>query len=105
MAAHPIGSRAKLREGEGYVVTVAGHAIAVFLVAGKLYALDNICSHADAALGEGSVDSDELCVECPLHGSIFSLTTGKALTLPAYKSVKTYPVWAEEDVLFVEYPA
>ncbi|SVD83361.1 uncharacterized protein METZ01_LOCUS436215, partial [marine metagenome] len=55
----------------------------------RIYALDDICSHEDVSLSEGEVDIDECALECWKHGSLFSLETGEALSLPATKSVKT----------------
>lgn len=104
MPAIVIGAPADVPEGAGKTFMVQGHAIAVFQVDGTFYALDDTCSHADASLGAGEVDSDELCVECPLHGSQFDLQTGVPRTLPAFAPVRTYPVRVEADQLVVEYP-
>jgi nitrite reductase/ring-hydroxylating ferredoxin subunit len=41
------------------------------------HAIEDACNHAGASLAEGSRDGD--CVTCPLHGYIFSLTTGALL--------------------------
>jgi 3-phenylpropionate/trans-cinnamate dioxygenase ferredoxin component len=41
-------------------------------------------------------------VECPRHGSLFDLRTGKPTTLPAYVPVDTFPVLIEDDVVKVE---
>jgi 3-phenylpropionate/trans-cinnamate dioxygenase ferredoxin subunit len=104
MAAIVLGAPADVPEGEGKTFMIKDHAIAVFQVEGTFYALDDTCSHADASLGAGEVDSDERCVECPLHGSLFDLETGTPRTLPAFTPVKTYKVWVEGEQLFVEYP-
>jgi 3-phenylpropionate/trans-cinnamate dioxygenase ferredoxin component len=104
MAAIVLGATADVPAGAGKTFMVENHPIAVFQVEGRFYALDDTCSHADASLGVGEVDSDELCVECPLHGSLFDLATGTPRTLPAFAPVKTYKVWVEHDQLFVEYP-
>ena len=41
-------------------------------------------------------------VECPRHGSLFDLHTGKPLTLPAYVPVDTFPVLVEDGVIKLE---
>ena len=41
-------------------------------------------------------------VECPRHGSLFDLTTGKPLTLPAYVPVETFPVIIEDETIKLE---
>ncbi|WP_129671262.1 non-heme iron oxygenase ferredoxin subunit [Candidatus Chloroploca sp. Khr17] len=103
MSAIQIGTLAEVPEEGGKAFTVEGHAIAVFRVEGELFAIDDTCTHDEASLSEGELDPDMLCIECPHHGALFSLRTGEARTLPAYKPVKTYRVYAEGDALFVEY--
>jgi 3-phenylpropionate/trans-cinnamate dioxygenase ferredoxin subunit len=89
--------------GTGKTFVIDEHPIAVFNIDGTFYALDDTCSHAEASLGEGEVDGDDLTVECPLHGSLFHLQSGKPRTLPAYEPVKTYTVKVEGDAVFVDY--
>jgi len=48
------------------------------------------CTHGDVSLSGGIVDPDECTLECPKHGSEFSLETGEALSLPALKPVPSY---------------
>ncbi len=64
------------------------------------YAIDDLCSHSEASLSDGEVYDCK--VECPLHGAEFDLTTGEAVTLPATKPVKTYPISIEDGYLFLE---
>ena len=45
------------------------------------------CSHGDYSLSEGDVCEDDREIECPKHGSIFSLETGEPQSLPATKPV------------------
>jgi 3-phenylpropionate/trans-cinnamate dioxygenase ferredoxin subunit len=90
-------------EGTGKTFTISGHPIALFHINGTFYAIDDTCSHAEASLGEGEVDTDDMTVECPLHGSLFQLETGKPRTLPAYEPVSTYTVKIEGSEVFVDY--
>ena len=43
-------------------------------------------------------------MECPRHGSLFDLTTGRPKTLPAYQPVQTYHVTIEDDTVKLEMP-
>lgn len=79
-------------EGTAKAVEVNGEVVAVVNCGGEFYAINNICSHAYSELAEGEVDTDECTIECPLHGSLFSLKTGRPRTLPAITPVATYPV-------------
>ncbi len=42
------GEASELSEGKGKCYVVEGRAIAVFLSEGNYYALDDLCTHADA---------------------------------------------------------
>ncbi|MDW5593552.1 non-heme iron oxygenase ferredoxin subunit [Conexibacter stalactiti] len=76
--------------------------IGVFNCAGTIYAIEDRCSHDDGPLVEGVLDSDRCTIECPRHGSLFDLKTGKPLTLPAYVPVDTYPVVIDDNVIKLE---
>ena len=76
--------------------------IAVVNCAGTLYAIEDRCSHDDGPLAEGPFDADACTVECPRHGSLFDLTSGRPKTLPAYQPVATYPVTIEDDTVKLE---
>ena len=80
---------------------VAGRPIAIFNVDGEFHALDDTCSHAEAALSEGDLDLGACSVECPLHGSAFDLRTGEPLTLPAVQPVAVHRVEVEDGVIRV----
>src|SRR4029079_6496126 len=86
--------------GDKLAVTVAGEEIALFNVDGTLYAIGDTCTHAEASLAEG--DFYDTMVECPLHGSAFDVTSGKALVLPAMGNTGKYAVKVEEDSIFVD---
>jgi 3-phenylpropionate/trans-cinnamate dioxygenase ferredoxin subunit len=76
--------------------------IGVFNCNGVLYAIEDRCSHDDGPLAEGEMDTENCTVECPRHGSLFDLRTGKPLTLPAYEPVDTFPVVVEDNVIKLE---
>ena len=76
--------------------------IAVVNCAGTLYAIEDRCSHDDGPLVEGELDEERCTIECPRHGSLFDLRTGKPLTLPAYVPVDTFPVIVDDDMIKLE---
>ena len=41
-------------------------------------------------------------MECPRHGSVFDMRTGKPLNLPAYVPIDTFPVSVEAGVIRLE---
>ena len=79
-----------------------GTAIAVVKDAsGTVHAIGDTCTHGDISLSEGFVE--EGGIECWAHGSLFSLETGKPLSLPAYEPVPVFTVTVDDDgVVYVD---
>jgi len=92
----------ELPPGRTKIVSWEDLEIGVVNCGGEIYAIEDRCSHDDGELMEGEVDCDELTVECPRHGSLFDLRTGKPLTLPAYAPVDTFAVSVDDGVIKVE---
>ena len=90
-----IGDATDVAEDRGKAYMVDGVQIAVIRHGGKLYALDEFCTHADASLAFGPVKDG--CVACPWHYAEFDLETGAAKSLPAVEPVGTYPVRETAD--------
>ena len=91
----------EIKAGKAIRVKIGDDAIAIAKTkSGEIYALDDKCSHGEISLSEGFIDKDT--IECWAHGAKFSLSTGAALTLPAYEPVKTYEVIIENDEIFLE---
>ena len=91
-----------LPPGAKRVVTWEDLEIGIVNCGGDILAIEDRCSHDNGDLMEGEVDEDKCTVECPRHGSLFDLRTGKPLTLPAYVPVDTFPVLVEDGVIRVE---
>ncbi len=84
---------------EGLIgVEVAGERVAVARTGGEVFALRDVCSHAEIPLSEGEVYDHT--VECWLHGSCFDLRTGEPTGLPATEPVHVYPVKIEGDDVY-----
>lgn len=78
--------------GEARRFDEGGHRVCLVRIGDDFYAIGDRCSHADYSLAEGDVYADDLEIECPKHGSSFSLTDGEPQTLPAVKPVPVYDV-------------
>jgi 3-phenylpropionate/trans-cinnamate dioxygenase ferredoxin subunit len=88
----------ELAAGESRLIDADGRKVGVFRCAdGALVAIEDRCSHDDGPLAEGDFDPDSCTVECPRHGSLFDLRTGRPKTLPAYRPVDTFEVRLEND--------
>jgi nitrite reductase/ring-hydroxylating ferredoxin subunit len=93
-----VGKLSGLAPGSSIVADVNGKAIAVFNVAGAVYAIDNACRHGGGPLGEGPLEGD--VVSCPWHHWEYNVRTGELTTNPAVK-LATYPVQVEGDEIKV----
>ena len=91
-----------LPPGATRVVEVDDCEIGVVNCNGELLAIEDRCSHDDGELLYGIVDPATCTVECPRHGSVFDLRTGKPVTLPAYVPVDTFDVRVEDDMIKLE---
>jgi 3-phenylpropionate/trans-cinnamate dioxygenase ferredoxin subunit len=76
--------------------------IGVFNCGGTVLAVEDRCSHDDGDLLEGTIDFDACTVECPRHGSVFDLKTGRPTNLPAYQPIETFDVVIEGDMIRLE---
>lgn len=92
----------ELPPGAMRTVEVGDVELMVVNCGGELFAMEDRCSHDDGPLAEGEVDHERCTVECPRHGALFDLRTGKPLTLPAYEPVEAYPVEVAGGVVRVD---
>src|SRR5260370_12820826 len=67
---------------------------------GNWYAVEDRCSHEATPLSEGWLEGCQ--VECALHNSIFDLTTGEPLSLPATEPIRVFAVTVDGDDLVLE---
>jgi 3-phenylpropionate/trans-cinnamate dioxygenase ferredoxin component len=89
----------ELPSGGKKLVEIDGHAIAVFNVDGKYYAIDDVCTHDGGPLAEGELIGSE--IECPRHGARFDVRTGRPLCMPAIEPVAVHAVELRGDDVYV----
>ncbi len=80
-------------------VTIDETPVCVARSNGEVFALYDVCSHAEVALSDGDVEDGT--VECWLHGSRFDLRTGHPTGLPATKPVPAYETTIDGDDVYV----
>jgi 3-phenylpropionate/trans-cinnamate dioxygenase ferredoxin component len=95
----PLG---ELAPGQMRLIEHDNLEIGVFNCGGQFYAIEDRCSHDDGPLAEGTLDEQACTIECPRHGSVFDLKTGRPRTLPAYQPVDTFPVIIEDEMIKLE---
>lgn len=89
----------------GTVIRISGEGedIAVFNADGRFYAIGDVCTHAQQSLAEGEFYDDihGWVVECPLHGALFDLATGAAISLPATGNAGLFDTRVKDGVVYV----
>src|SRR5487761_2737827 len=93
----PVCTLTELAEDTAVSVSIGDEAVCVARSEGKVYAVRDVCSHAEIALSDGEVEDG--MVECWLHGSRFDLATGVPIGLPANRPIPTYPVKIDGDTV------
>ena len=73
--------------------------VAIVRSDGTLYAIEDVCSHAEVALSEGEVDG--CTIECWMHGSRFDLRSGAPTGPPATEPVNVFDVQVTDGVVYV----
>lgn len=91
-------------DGEARRVEVEGHKIAVVRIGEDLFAIGDMCSHANYSLSEGPVDPEEVTIECWKHGAQFSLCDGVPMSLPATQPVPVFKVESSENSIYIHIP-
>src|SRR5262249_39855143 len=89
-------------EGEGRTVEAGGEVVAVFREGGQYFAIDDVCPHMGASLGEGQLAGG--IVTCPWHAWRFRLADGAWADYPRLK-VGCYPVRVVDGAVQVEISA
>ena len=96
---------AHLREvppGEMTVIELDSHLICLAWFDGRLYAVEDDCTHVGGPLDEGELQGAVLT--CPWHLAQFDVRTGHVLRGPARADLPTYAVRVEGEDVLVERP-
>ena len=94
---------------------VDGRFIAVYVVQGAYYAIEDVCTHDGEPLADAPVEAATAAdiamgargpvVVCPRHGARFCLRSGAVLCPPAYEPVPAFATRVQEGQLWVQLPA
>ena len=96
-----VGPLEEIPPGEMKLVEAEPYPVGIYNCDGELYAIEDRCSHDDGPLCTGNWDAETCVAVCPRHGASFDIKSGRALTLPAYLPVRTFPVRVEDGVVKV----
>ncbi len=92
----------QLPEGERLYIDVGSKQIVIFNLAGKLFAIGDVCSHDNGPVGTGEIEENEII--CPRHGGRFDIHSGKATSLPAVVDIPAYPVRVVDGMIEIGMP-
>ena len=90
---------AEIPDGAAVRVKFGAEPVCLVHTEGEVFAIRDVCSHADVPLSEGEVEVTT--VECWLHGSRFDLRSGKPTGLPATVPVPVYETKIEDGTVLV----
>ena len=91
-----------VQAGQVRAIDVAGRRLALCRVGEEFYAVDNVCTHDDGPLADGTLEDHQ--IECPRHGARFDVRTGGVKCLPAVLPIQSYPVKIEGPDVWVQMP-
>lgn len=100
MAFVTVAQFSTLSAGKGVCVEAGGKKLALFMLDGQCYAVDELCPHRNAPLHEGTCVGLE--VRCPFHGTHFDLQTGAHRYPPCKSDIKAYAVQVVGDDVQVD---
>lgn len=90
-----VASLAELSPGHTLKITTPTGAILLANVEGKIYAVDDMCTHEDSSLSLGCLKGE--LISCTLHGSRFNVRTGRPMEEPATEALRRYAVRINND--------
>ena len=90
-----VANKDKLKEGDKLKVEANGKQIVLSMVEGKVYAIDEICTHEGGPLDEGELNGYDL--KCPWHYAVFDVRNGKVSDATVWATnLNSYTVKVDE---------
>jgi 3-phenylpropionate/trans-cinnamate dioxygenase ferredoxin subunit len=80
-------------------VELQGHEVLICRLEQGFFAVDNICSHAQARMSEGRLRGHRIL--CPVHGGSFDVRDGSVTRPPATRPLRSHPVRVDGDDVLV----
>ncbi len=87
--------KSDLRHGAKHEFNIGEKSILICNWMDKLYAVSNICSHANEKLCNGRLGNG--WIACPLHGARFQLATGQVMNPPATRPIPVFDIRVVDD--------
>jgi len=90
---------AELPPNSRIIAEVDDKLLALFNINGEIYAIDDVCTHDDGPLSDGTLEGYQIA--CPRHGAKFDIRNGRVLSMPATRNTGSYEVKVEGQGIFV----
>jgi nitrite reductase/ring-hydroxylating ferredoxin subunit len=87
-------------EGGALKVETGELTLAVFKVEGRVYVIDDHCTHGPGSLSEGFLEGYE--IECDFHQGCYDIRTGEVTSPPCMIPVNSYRVALEDGRVSIE---
>jgi len=97
-----VARASEVTPGKGVAVQVGADRVALFNSGGTFYAIDDVCPHRGGPLSDGQIDGTN--VQCPWHGALFDVCTGKRVAGPSPRDVRAFTVRVTGDDVEIEAP-
>jgi NAD(P)H-dependent nitrite reductase small subunit len=88
--------------GGGLTVTADDRQVAVFNDSGEFFAIDDVCPHQGASLGQGLFHAGR--VICPRHAWVFDVRSGRC-PRDSHEPVETYRTRSNGQTIEIELEA
>ena len=98
-----VANEDEIGNGERLNVEIDEFSIVIFNIAGKFFAIEDLCSHDNGPLEDGELENTYE-VTCPRHGARFDMRDGKVLSPPAAVDIPAYPVRVVDGQIEVGLP-
>jgi len=95
-----LGPLEDLGEGEKRSIEADGTQVLVCRVRGTLYAVEDLCSHADNPLCPGRLSG--YLISCPVHSAQFDVRTGAHQGPPAYTGIRSFAIEESNGTTMLE---
>jgi len=98
-----IGNEDVVEDDDVVQIVLPDARLAVYKIDQQIYVTDDRCTHQEASLSDGYMDGRT--IECPRHQGVFDICTGKAMSPPLEKDLRTYEVKVEGGRILVNLSA
>ncbi|HVS73637.1 MAG TPA: DUF2231 domain-containing protein [Phycisphaerae bacterium] len=96
---YPVVPESALPEGATLRVEVEGYVLVLVRAQGRIFAVQEFCTHRCGPLSEGTVHG--INIQCPWHNSCFDLSTGEPTHGPAKVPLKTFETAVRNGIIQV----